>query len=67
MENYSSLLVSLRIVISTSNRGLCLGPGMLVSYSDCGICGLLVVVIARNVRICIDSIRDIVLRTRGII
>ena len=51
--------MSIGIVISTSIRGLLKAQRVLVFNAGCGIGRTYIVVVGRNARICIDSIRDI--------
>ena len=67
MAKRGSLLVSLEIVISTSIRGVFLGPRVLVCNAGCGTSGILVVVVRRNVRICVYPIVEVVIRKGGIV
>ena len=67
MGKRGRLPVSLDIVISTSIRPLFLRPGVLVCNSGYGVCRILVVVVVRNIIICVDSIVDIVLRKSRIV
>ena len=59
--------MSLQILISAFMRELFLRPEVLVCNGGCGSYRIYVVVVARNARICIDSIGDVVLRQGGIV
>ena len=67
MVKHGSLLVSLRIVILTSIRGLFLGVGVLVWNGGYCMWGIWVVVVAKNARICMDSIADMLLKKDAIV
>ena len=61
IDKQGRLLVHLEIVISASISRLFLGPEVAACHSGYYIWGIEIVVIARNTRTCIDSIRDVAL------
>ena len=67
MGKLGNLPMSLGIVSSTSINGLFLGPGVPVCNGGYRMCGIWVVVVARNTRRYVDSMADIVLRNSRIV